>query len=33
MSVNKLLDINSELMNLFVYPVGGSPITVLKPVY
>jgi hypothetical protein len=33
MSANNLSDINSELMDLFVYPVGGSPITVLEPGY
>lgn len=33
MSANNLSAKDSELMDLFVYPVGGSPITVLEPGY
>jgi len=33
MSANNVSAKDSELMDLFVYPVGGSPITVLEPGY
>ena len=33
MSANNVSTRDSELMDLFVYPVGGSPITVLEPGY
>ena len=33
MSANNMSARDSELMDLFVYPVGGSPITVLEPGY
>ncbi len=33
MSANNLSKTDAKLMDLFVYPVGGSPITVLEPGY